>query len=179
MSPKKTVVEKSDEGRPRFVVRAGDVPWQAESSTGGRVRFERKKLGAAAGGRRLGCSLVRMDAGSPSWPRHYHTANEEAVYVLDGRGTLVAGDERIPIAAGDYAALPAGPAHAHKVVNESEGELVFLCFSTMVHPDVVVYPDSGKIGVFVGSAPGGAPEESELKRFLDGSAEIDYWRDEE
>ena len=51
--------------------------------------------------------------------------------------------------------------------------------STMVHPDVVVYPDTGKIGVFVGSAPGGAPEESELKRFLDGSAEIDYWRDEE
>jgi hypothetical protein len=89
------------------------------------------------------------------------------------------GGERVTLRAGDYVTLPAGAAHAHRVLNESDADFIYLCLSTMEAPDVVLYPDSGKIGVFVGAAPGGRPERSTLKRYLDASAEIPYWRDEE
>jgi uncharacterized cupin superfamily protein len=166
--------------KPRdHVIHEGDLPWQEEAAPGGRGRFFRKKLGSAAGGRALGCGLVRIPPRTRSWPRHWHSANEEAVYVLAGRGTLHVGDEALALRAGSYAALPAGAELAHRVENDSDEELVFLCFSTMVAPDVVVYPDSNKVGVFVGSPPGGPPEAVTLKRFLDLAAEVPYWKDEE
>lgn len=154
------------------------IEWQAESSPDGSARRFRKKLGATAGGRALGCSLYRIPPGAKPWPRHYHCANEEALYVLSGEGTLALGDRSVPLRAGDYVALPAGAAHAHGVANDSQEDLVFLCVSTMVHPDVVVYPDSAKVGIFAGTAPGGPPDESTLKAFLPLSAAVDYWKDE-
>lgn len=52
------------------------------------TRFRRKQLAEAAGGERIGCSLYELSLGSRSWPYHYHTANEEAIYVLSGTGML-------------------------------------------------------------------------------------------
>ncbi len=56
-----------------------------------------------AGGKRLGCSLYELPPGKKSWPYHYHTGNEEAIFVLEGGG----GDERT-LESGDYAAFPVG-----------------------------------------------------------------------
>jgi hypothetical protein len=53
--------------------------------------------------------------------------------------------------------------------------LRYLCFSTMVEPDVTVYPDSGKVGIFGGAAPGGPKEERTLSKFLRGDAEVGYY----
>ena len=159
-------------------VNEAELEWLTERSGDGRaVRF-RKKLSAAAGGRALGCSLYRVPPGVKGWPRHYHTANEEALYVLAGEGTLVLGEERLRLRAGDYVALPADPGLAHKIVNDSAAELSFLCVSTMSHPDVIVYPDSRKVGVFAGSPPGGAPAPGMLRSFLSLDGEVDYWKDE-
>jgi uncharacterized cupin superfamily protein len=164
--------------RPKHVIHQDDLEWQEETSADRGSRFFRKKLGAATSAERLGCSLMRIPARTPSWPRHYHTANEEAVYVLSGAGKLRMGEDDITIAAGDYVALPLGEAHAHRIVNDSDADLVFLCFSTMIEPDVVVYPDSRKLGVFVGAAPGGRIEASSLKRFYPLDADVDYWTGE-
>jgi hypothetical protein len=57
--------------------------------------------------------------------------------------------------------------------------LRYLCFSTMIEPDVMVYPDSGKIGLFAGSAPGGPKEKRTLSKFLRSDAEIGYYEGEE
>lgn len=121
----------------------------------GDMTLRRKQLGAAAGGSKLGCSLYEVPPDQASWPYHYHTANEEAIYVLSGEGTLRLADEEHPLEAGDYVALPADETGAHKLVNDSNGPLRYLAFSTMIEPDVTVYPDSDKVGVFVGSPPGG------------------------
>ena len=161
------------------VIHSDDADWQQEEAPGGHGSFFRKKLGAAAGASALGCTLNRIPAGTRSWPAHWHSANEEAIYVLSGEGTLHVGGEAVALRAGSYAALPVGPEHAHRVENDSASELLFLCFSTMIEPDVVVYPDSNKVGVFVGAAPGGSPDDATLKRFLDLDAEVDYWKDEE
>jgi uncharacterized cupin superfamily protein len=165
-------------GARKSIVNERDVDWKEEVSPCGTSRFFRKKLGAEAGGRDLGCTLYRIPSHAHAWPRHYHAANEEALYVLSGEGTLQIGEETVGLAAGDYVALPAGEAYAHRIVNDSEQDLLFLCFSTMVHPDIAVYPDSNKVGVFVGAAPGGPSEESTMKKFFPLDAEIEYWDDE-
>lgn len=142
------------------------------------TRFRRKRLAAAAGGDELGCSLYELPPGKKSWPYHFHTGNEEALYVLGGEGILRVDDGEHPLRAGDYAALPAGEAGGHRVVNDGDDALRYLMLSTMHEPDVSVYPDSGKFGVFAGSPPG-----SDGSRVVQGyyrkDDAVDYWLDEE
>jgi uncharacterized cupin superfamily protein len=53
------------------------------------------------------------------------------------------------VAPGDYIALLAsGP--AHQLVNTGSVPLVYLAISTLISPEVVEYPDSGKVGAMVG-----------------------------
>ena len=80
---------------------------------------------------------------------------------------------------GNYVALPAGESGAHQIINTSNETLCYLCFSTMVEPDVMVYPDSDKIGLFAGSAPGGPKEKRSFSKFLRGDAEVGYYEGEE
>lgn len=160
------------------VANGGDLEW-SEQSHGERYGYQRKQLGAAASGRKLGCSLYEIPPGRRAWPRHYHLANEEAVYVLEGSGTLWIGDEEVTLSAGDYATLPAGEARAHQISNTSDAPLRYLCFSTMNEPDVMVYPDSNKVGIFGGAAPGGPKDKRTFSKFLRGDAEIGYYEGEE
>jgi hypothetical protein len=44
-----------------------------------------------------------------------------------------------------------------------------------VEPDVMVYPDSGKVGIFGGAAPGGPKEKRTLSKFLRGDVEVGYY----
>lgn len=120
---------------------------------GERFDGQRRKVGAAAGARQLGVSHVVVPPGKAAWPAHFHAGNEEAIFVLAGRGTMRLGEERVSVRAGDLVALPVEPV-AHQLVNDSDEELVYLCVSTQHPCDVGVYPDSGKIGVFGGAAPG-------------------------
>jgi len=141
----------------------------------GRHRWSRRFLGLAAGSRQLGCSHMVLPPGAVSFPFHAHTANEEALYVLAGRGTLRLGDERIALRAGDWVALPCGgPEHAHQVVNDSDAPLEYLCISTMLATDVWIYPDSRKVG-FCAAPPGGGRNERYLLRYVRDGSEVDYW----
>lgn len=153
-----------------------DLDWTETDH--GETRFRRKKLAAAAGGERLGCSLYELPPGSKSWPFHYHTGNEEALYVLAGEGTLRLGGGSHPLRAGDYVALPAGEAGGHRVINDGDDPLRYLALSTMDDPDVTVYPDSGKVGVFAGAAPGGEGERTVHGYFREDDA-VSYWEGEE
>ena len=160
------------------VVSEGDLRWN-EQSHGEKFGYRRKALGSAAHSEKLGCSLYEVPPGRRAWPHHYHLANEEAIYVLKGSGSLRIGGEEIWISEGDYVALPARAEGAHQLVNSSEAVLRYLCFSTMVEPDVMVYPDSGKVGIFGGAAPGGPKEERTFSKFLRGDAEVGYYDGEE
>jgi uncharacterized cupin superfamily protein len=160
------------------VVSDGDLEWD-EQSHGEKFGYRRKQLGSAVGGQKLGCSLYEVPPGCRAWPYHYHLANEEAIYVLGGSGTLRIGGEEVLVSEGDYVALPARAEAAHQLVNSSEAVLRYLCFSTMIEPDVMVYPDSGKVGVFGGAAPGGPKEVRTFSKFLRGDAEVGYYVGEE
>ena len=152
-----------------------DLEWSTTER--GETGFRRKQLAEAAGGEDLGCSLYELTAGRRSWPYHYHTGNAEALFVLEGEGTLRLDGDEVPLTAGDYVALPAGERGAHRVVNDSGGTLRYLMVSTMDDPEVTVYPDSEKVGVFAGSPPGGR-EERHVHGYYRRAEAVDYGVDE-
>ena len=160
------------------VANTEEVDWTETHDSAGALRHRRKRLGQATEGRKLGASLIELPPGQRAWPHHAHLANEEAIYVLSGRPMLRLGREFIELHPGDYISLPPGEAHAHQLINGADGPARYLCLSTMEDPDVVLYPDSGKVGVIAGSAPGGSSNERVLTAFFRRSAETDYWTDE-
>jgi SAM-dependent methyltransferase/quercetin dioxygenase-like cupin family protein len=143
----------------------------------GRPRSHRRPLAREASPNRalgLGCSLYVLAPGEAPFARHAHAANDEAIYVLDGEGELELGDTRHPLRAGDYVPLPADPTLPHRL-RGGRVPLRCLVVSTMCEPDVVFYPDSGKVGVFVGSAPGGDPDARRLGAFFVEREARGYW----
>src|SRR6266478_6485310 len=113
------------------VVNVDEVP-STEFSYGQRFQLTRKQLGRAAGARKLGCTLVELPPGKRSWPLHYHAANEEAIYVLEGQGRVRIGARDVAVRAGDYVVLLSGSAAAHQTFNDSTTPLRYLCLSTMI-----------------------------------------------
>ncbi|WP_416840337.1 cupin domain-containing protein [Haloferax sp. DFSO52] len=145
-------------------VNESDLDWDEHEGVEG--SFRQKQLGVAAGSDKLGCSLYELPPGAQPWSYHYHAANEEALYVLSGTGTLRLGGETYTIRAGDYVPCPTDESGAHCLVNDSEETLRYLAFSTMREPDVTVHPDIEKVGVFVG-APPGSNDERTISEFFD------------
>jgi uncharacterized cupin superfamily protein len=138
---------------------------------GGRFALSTRPLGRATGAHGIGCSLYEVPPGRTAFPNHYHCANEESLYILEGSGTLRIGADDIPVGPGDYATFPAGPAHAHQLLNTGSATLRYLCFSTMTPTEVVGYPDSGKIGAFSFGA-GGEPL---VRIMVRDSSGVDYY----
>jgi uncharacterized cupin superfamily protein len=119
---------------------------EPDTTEGGqRFACTMKSLGAATGATGVGCSWHEVPPGRTAWPRHYHCANEEAMFVLEGQGLLRIGDAEVQIGPGDYATFPVGPAHAHQVRNTGQGPLRYLGLSTMLMTEIVGYPDSKKL----------------------------------
>jgi uncharacterized cupin superfamily protein len=79
-----------------------------------------------------------------SSPQHCHSLEEEIFVVLAGGGTLVLGDEEIPVRAGNVVARPAGTGVAHLFRAGDEG-LSLLAYGTREPGDVCYYPRSNKI----------------------------------
>lgn len=158
------------------IVNVNDLDYIAEEN--GNFAYQRKKLAAAARGDKLGCSLYQVEPGKKAFPFHAHLSNEEAIFVLEGRGRLRLGKKEIEISKGDYIAMPAGPECAHQIKNIGKEVLVYLAISTMSHPDVILYPDSEKVGVFAGTAPGGPKEKRTYAKFLKDTDSLDYYQDE-
>jgi uncharacterized cupin superfamily protein len=136
-------------------------------------------IGPRVGARQLGYSLAVVPPGKRAYPFHCHHVNEEMFFVIEGKGLLRFGNREFPIRKGDVIAAPAGgPETAHQIVNTSDEELRYLMVSTMIPSEVVEYPDSSKVAVYVGSAPG---EDSEKRTFnFRGrlGERTDYWEGE-
>lgn len=122
---------------------------------------------------KLGVTLYRLEPGKRAFPFHRHLANDEAILVTKGAGVLRYGAEEHPLQEGDYVHLPAAGDNAHQVINTSNGALEYLCFSSMQQPDVVVYPDSNKVGAFA-FKPGAQDPKNRFVAFLRNQP-VDYW----
>ncbi|WP_055448971.1 cupin domain-containing protein, partial [Acidithiobacillus ferrooxidans] len=81
----------------------------------GAVRIN-KSLGDAVGLRHMGIHLIQIEPGKESTEYHLHHYEEEAVYVLSGKGTLTMENDQYPIAPGDFVGFPCHAA-AHSISN--------------------------------------------------------------
>jgi uncharacterized cupin superfamily protein len=120
--------------------------WDGEQDEGP-FRWRRARLGRQAGGEQLGASLYELAPGAASFPFHAHHANEEMLIVVAGRPTLRTLEEERELAPGEVVAFPRGRRGAHRVDNRSDQPARILLLSTMLQPEIVEYPDSGKVAV--------------------------------
>jgi uncharacterized cupin superfamily protein len=117
--------------------------------------------------------LWELPPGQAAYPYHFHHTEEELLVVLEGRPSLRTPEGLRELAPGDVVALLRGEEGAHQVLNRGERTARFLSFSTNGEPDVVVYPDSGKLGAFQRLPDGGG-----LRSMFRLADAVDYYEGE-
>lgn len=160
------------------IINLDEVPLESFEH-GDKFAVQDGSIASLIGAKQLGYSIAIVPPGKRAYPFHCHHVNEEMFYVVEGRGKVRIGDAEHPIRKGDVIAAPAGGIDtAHQIINDSDEELRYLMVSTMIPTEVVDYPDSKKVAVYVGSAPGQDPTPRTFNfRGRVGPA-LDYWDDE-
>jgi len=103
---------------------------------------ERRQLGNAAGLTQFGVNLLRLPPGAWSSQRHWHEAEDEFVYVVQGEVVMVTGDGEEVLCAGDCAGFPANDRNGHHLQNRSgEDALVLEVGSRRPGEGECDYPD--------------------------------------
>jgi uncharacterized cupin superfamily protein len=136
-------------------------------------RSRRARIGYELGAELIGCSLWELPAGEAAYPYHFHYADEELVIVLSGRPSLRTPEGTRELEEGEALRFPLGEEGAHQIVNRSDQTVTFLAVSSHGRPDVVVYPDSDKIGVGERLPKGGG-----LRAFFKRGDRVDYFEGE-
>jgi uncharacterized cupin superfamily protein len=101
----------------------------------------RRPLGDACGLTQFGVNLLQLPPGAWSSQRHWHSAEDEFVYVISGEVALVTNAGEEVLRAGDCAAFARNVADGHHLVNKSASTAVCLEVGTRVPDDFTVYPD--------------------------------------
>ena len=102
---------------------------------------ERKKLGDAAGLTQFGVNLLTLPPHAWSSQRHWHTEEDEFVYVLQGEVTLLTDDGAQRLAAGEAAGFKAGEGNGHCLQNKGEEVALVLEIGSRIEGDAVTYSD--------------------------------------
>lgn len=86
----------------------------------------RRRLGNAGGLTDFGVNLMRLPPGGWSSQRHWHSHEDEFVWVLEGELILVEDAGETVLRAGDCAAFPKGSGDGHHMINRSGADAVYL-----------------------------------------------------
>jgi uncharacterized cupin superfamily protein len=113
-------------------------PEPIKSRMGDRAK---RRLAAACGLKALGVNLVTLGPGGQSSARHWHTLDEEFVYVLEGEVTLITDQGEQQLKAGMCAGYPAGSRDGHHMVNRSGKPAKYLEIGVNVPGDTAFYSD--------------------------------------
>ena len=107
---------------------------------GNKQRWNRR-LGDHAGLKNFGVNLTRIVPGGQSSSRHFHTKQDEFIYVLEGEVVLETTAGTQVLRPGMCAGFPAGTGIAHRFVNRSTTDVVLLVVGDRTAGDEVGYPD--------------------------------------
>jgi uncharacterized cupin superfamily protein len=135
-SPKLPIALIAAETPPR--VRKSIYPEPFAARMAGR---EKRVLGDLFGLRNFGVNLTRLAPGSGSALRHAHSQQDEFIYVLEGHPTLHTNSGYTRLAPGMCAGFKAGSGDAHRLLNESDSDAVYLEIGDRSAGDSVSYPD--------------------------------------
>jgi uncharacterized cupin superfamily protein len=137
-------------------------------------RVHRARLGRRAGSERLGLSLWELPPGEAAYPYHHHLGEEELVVVLEGTPDLRTPEGWRTLRRGAVISFLRGEEGGHQFVNRSEQPVRLLAFSTNGEPDIVIYPDSGKV-----SAAERRPDGGGLRELFRLDDAVGYWEGEQ
>lgn len=102
---------------------------------------EKRFLAQALGLTQFGVNLTRLPPGKESSMRHWHTREDEFVYVLEGEVVLRTDAGEQLLRAGQCVGFPAGSGDGHQLVNRSDRPAVYLEVGSRDATDEVFYPD--------------------------------------
>ncbi len=105
------------------------------------VGRSRLRLGNAAGLDQFGVNLCRLKPGAASSQRHWHTQEDELVYVLEGEVVLIEDEGETILKAGDAAAWKAGVANGHVLINRTNRDVLVLEVGTRAPAENAFYSD--------------------------------------
>jgi len=100
-----------------------------------------QRLGEPAGLTQFGVNLVRLPPGAWSSQRHWHTEEDEFIYVVDGELVLITDSGEQIMRAGDCAAFKGGVGDGHHLQNRSTQPAHFLAVGSRIASDICHYPD--------------------------------------
>ena len=101
----------------------------------------KRVLGDALGLNNFGVNLVTLPPGAWSAQRHWHSHEDEFVYVVEGELTLITDGGEQALTAGQVAGFPAGTADGHHLVNKGTAPATYLEIGDRNAEDVCTYPD--------------------------------------
>lgn len=125
-------------------------PWDVEPRVGSGypapyaddcAKREKRRLGDAFGLTQFGVNLVRLPPGQMSAQRHWHVREDEFVFVLRGKPTLVTDAGEQELGPGMVAGFPAAVRNGHHLVNRSGEDAVYLEVGTRDAMEECDYPD--------------------------------------
>lgn len=126
---------------PKQPIHAPDAPTQTWYA--GTDREIRGKALSDIGGRaRVGVGLLELPPGSNTRPGHYHSHEEEHLYVLDGELTLHLGDQAHRLRPGDYVCFPAAQPTPHHLSNDGSAPARYLMIGERIEADRVVHVEA-------------------------------------
>jgi uncharacterized cupin superfamily protein len=98
-------------------------------------------LGDACGLTQFGVNLVTLGPGGQSALRHWHSHEDEFVYMLEGEAVLVTDAGEQVLRAGMCAGYPGGRADGHHLINRSDRAARYLEVGSRIDADMPAYPD--------------------------------------
>ncbi|MDT4291680.1 cupin domain-containing protein [Methylomonas sp. MO1] len=110
---------------------------------------EKRALGDLFGLQNFGVNLTKLEPGAISALRHAHAKQDEFIYILQGCPTLYTDAGPTPLSPGMCAGFKAGSGDAHRLVNETASDVVYLEIGDRSAGDQVVYPDDDLLAAFV------------------------------
>jgi uncharacterized cupin superfamily protein len=101
----------------------------------------RQRLGEAAGLSDFGVNLMRLPPGTWSSQRHWHAAEDEFVFIVEGEVVLISDSGEEILRAGDSAGFKAGVKDGHHLQNRSAQVAVVLEIGSRKPEDEGEYSD--------------------------------------
>ncbi|TPK71878.1 MULTISPECIES: cupin domain-containing protein [unclassified Mesorhizobium] len=101
----------------------------------------RRRLGEAGGLTDFGVNLMTLPPGGWSSQRHWHSHEDEFVYVLDGELTLVEDGGETVLRAGDCATFAKNSGNGHHMINRSSATALYLEVGSRSQDDVITCSD--------------------------------------